>query len=93
MDDPIMVEVKDLHFSRGNTDIFRGVDLQIPLGEITAIMGPSGTGKTTLLKSLFAAERPSEGQVLVLGRNVGCLGERAIPALRRRQPNPLRKGE
>ncbi len=47
-------------------------------------MGPSGAGKTTLLKLLFAAERPSEGQIVVLGRNIARLGRTAIPPLRRR---------
>lgn len=60
------------------------VTLEVAKGEFVFLTGSSGAGKTTLLKSLFAAERPSEGQVLVLGRNVGRLGERAIPALRRR---------
>jgi len=60
------------------------VTLEVQKGEFVFLTGSSGAGKTTLLKSLFAAERPSEGQVLVLGRNVGRLGERAIPALRRR---------
>lgn len=60
------------------------VTLEVAKGEFVFLTGSSGAGKTTLLKSLFAAERPSEGQVLVLGRNVGRLGERGIPALRRR---------
>jgi len=60
------------------------VTFEIAKGELVFLTGSSGAGKTTLLRSLFAAERPSEGQVLVLGRNVGRLSERAIPALRRR---------
>ena len=53
-------------------------------GELVFLTGASGAGKTTLMKLLFAAERPSEGQILVLGRNIGRLGEGAVPALRRR---------
>jgi cell division transport system ATP-binding protein len=60
------------------------VNLEVAKGEIVFLTGPSGAGKTTLLKLLFAAARPSEGQILVLGRNVGRLSESAIPALRRR---------
>jgi cell division transport system ATP-binding protein len=48
------------------------------------LTGPSGAGKTTLLKLILAAERPSEGQIVVLGRNIARLGERAVPRLRRR---------
>ena len=44
------------------------------------LTGPSGAGKTTLMRLLFAAERPSEGQILVLGRNVARIGERGDSA-------------
>jgi len=60
------------------------VSLEVRKSEFIFLTGASGAGKTTLLKLLFAAERPSEGQILVLGRNVGRLREHAIPALRRR---------
>ncbi|MCU7938786.1 MAG: ATP-binding cassette domain-containing protein, partial [gamma proteobacterium symbiont of Bathyaustriella thionipta] len=48
--DKTLVRIRDLHFSRGHSKIFNGIDIDIPKGKITAIMGPSGTGKTTLLK-------------------------------------------
>jgi cell division transport system ATP-binding protein len=53
-------------------------------GEFVFLTGPSGAGKTTLLKLIFAAERPSEGQIVVLGRNIARLGAGAVPELRRR---------
>lgn len=62
----------------------RDLSVEIRKGELVFLSGPSGAGKTTLMKLLFAAERPSEGQILVLGRNVARLGERRIPGLRRR---------
>jgi cell division transport system ATP-binding protein len=60
------------------------VSLELGRGEFVFLTGSSGAGKTTLLKLLFAAARPSEGQIVVLGRNIARLGERAIPDLRRR---------
>jgi len=60
------------------------VSLEFAKGEFAFLTGPSGAGKTTLLELLFGAEQPSEGQIVVLGRNISRLGNRAIPQLRRR---------
>jgi cell division transport system ATP-binding protein len=62
----------------------RDVSLEVGRGEFLFLTGPSGAGKTTLLKLLLAVEQPSEGQIVVLGRNIARLGEVAIPDLRRR---------
>jgi len=67
----------------GGMYALRDVSLEFRKGEFVFLTGPSGAGKTTLLKLLFAAERPSEGQIVVLGRNIARLGESAIPSLRR----------
>ena len=63
----MLVRIRGLHFSRGRRKIFDGIDMDIPRGEITAIMGPSGTGKTTLLKLISAQLRPDAGSIEVDG--------------------------
>lgn len=84
MIDSPLVEVKGLHFSRAGKAIFRGVEMQIPCGRITAIMGPSGTGKTTLLKLIGGQLAPDVGRVLVGGQDVHSLSRKTLFALRRR---------
>lgn len=80
----ILVDIRDLHFSRGDRVIFDGVDVQIPRGGITAIMGPSGTGKTTLLRLIGGQLRADSGQVCVDGQEVQTLGHEGLYRLRRR---------
>jgi len=60
------------------------VTLEVGKGEFVFLTGSSGAGKTTMLELLFAAERPTEGQILVLGRNIARLRGGGVPALRRR---------
>ncbi|GEK47058.1 MULTISPECIES: ABC transporter ATP-binding protein [Halomonadaceae] len=84
MTDTPLVEVDDLHFSRGDKEIFRGVSMRIPRGKITAIMGPSGTGKTTLLKLIGAQLAPDAGRVRIDGQDVHALSRKALFRLRRR---------
>ncbi|MBZ9568112.1 MULTISPECIES: ABC transporter ATP-binding protein [Modicisalibacter] len=84
MDDSLLVDVEGLHFSRGEKEIFRGLDLQVPRGKITAIMGPSGTGKTTLLKLIGGQLYPDAGRVRIAGQDVHRLPRRTLFRLRRR---------
>src|SRR5688572_5665697 len=63
--------------------ILSDVTLAVEKGEFIWLTGPSGAGKSTLLKLLFCAERPSDGQILVGGRNIGRIGQSGIPFLRR----------
>lgn len=79
-----LVEVEDVHYSVGGRTIFSGLTLSIPRGRITAIMGPSGTGKTTLLRLITAQIAPDRGQVLVWGRDLAQLGSSEVFALRKR---------
>ncbi len=58
-------------------------NLHVPKGDFVFITGPSGAGKSTLLKLIFAEERPTNGQILVHGRNIARLPTSRIPTLRR----------
>jgi phospholipid/cholesterol/gamma-HCH transport system ATP-binding protein len=64
--------------------IFRQLDIAIRRGEVTAIMGPSGTGKTTLLRLITGQYRADTGRVVVEGRDVAGLSRRELYAMRRR---------
>lgn len=82
-DNPL-VRVSGLHFSHGPRVIYDNVDVVIPRGKITAIMGPSGTGKTTLLRIIGGQWRPNSGSVEFDGINVHRLGTRELFNLRKR---------
>lgn len=79
-----LFEIRDVHYSVGGRAIFSGLSLSIPRGRITAIMGPSGTGKTTLLRLMTGQLKPDRGRVLFDGVDVARLNRRELYALRRR---------
>ncbi len=79
-----LVSVHNLTFSRGQKKIFDDISLEFERGKITAIMGPSGTGKTTLLKIIGGQLFPEKGTVTVNGRNVHHLKRDELYTLRKR---------
>lgn len=79
-----MISCRDLHKSFGGHGVLRGVDLDFPTGEITVVLGPSGTGKSVLLKHLIGLLFPDRGDVLVGGRSLRTLKLRELLELRRR---------
>jgi ABC transport permease subunit len=79
-----LIKIRGLRFFRGERAIFDGVDIDIPRGKVTAIMGPSGTGKTTLLKLIGGQLRPQAGTIHVDGQNVHELGTDDLYKLRMR---------
>jgi putative ABC transport system ATP-binding protein len=85
---PPIYEVRNASksFRKGPSDVraVSGVSLEIGAGEFVALEGPSGSGKTTLLQLLGALDRPSEGQVLFEGRDLGTLGDGELAELRLR---------
>ena len=79
-----VVDVRGVRYLTGSRAIFDGLDLSVARGSITAVMGPSGTGKTTLLRLLTGQIWPAAGTVQVLGQDVGSLNTRELFALRKR---------
>jgi cell division transport system ATP-binding protein len=80
-----MIQV--LHLSKiygPNRSALTDITLAIATGELAFVSGPSGAGKSTLLKLLFREEEPSEGQILIDGRNIARLSSRGVAHLRRK---------
>lgn len=77
-----LIKIENLTFSRGDRKIFHDFSLDIPKGKVTAIMGPSGTGKTTLLKIIAGQLQPDSGRVWVNNQEVHQLKRRALYDLR-----------
>ena len=84
MTDPAMViDARDVTLTLGETAILRGVDLSVSRGESVALLGASGSGKSSLMAVLTGLERASGGQVLVDGLDFGRLDEDALAKARR----------
>lgn len=79
-----LVKIRGLHFARGSSKIFTGVDIDIPGGKITAIMGPSGTGKTTLLKLIGGQIKPQQGTIHFHGENIPSMRTRKLYEVRKK---------
>ena len=79
-----LVEIRGLRFAQPGRVLFDGIDLDIPRGRVTAIMGPSGTGKTTLLRMMGGQIRPQAGSLRFAGEEVVGASRRRLYAMRRR---------
>ncbi|MEP3351363.1 MAG: ATP-binding cassette domain-containing protein [Marinomonas sp.] len=78
------IDVKNLSFFRGGRVIYEDISLTIPKGKITAVMGPSGTGKTTLLRLIAAQLEPDSGSILINGENVHSLSRTDLYKVRKK---------
>jgi len=76
--DKTLVKIKNLEFSHAENTIFKGLNIQITQGHIVAIMGPSGTGKTTLLKIIGGQLWPDSGEVIFAGQNIHKLSTKEL---------------
>jgi phospholipid/cholesterol/gamma-HCH transport system ATP-binding protein len=79
-----IVEIRGLHYAVSGRSIFDGLDMDIPPGRVTAVMGPSGTGKTTLLRLITGQVRADSGSIQVAGENMRTLRRAGLYTLRRR---------
>ena len=82
--DDNLVSIRNLRFLRADKIIFDNVSMDIPRGKITAIMGPSGIGKTTLLRLIAGQLRPETGEIVVDGQRIHYLERRQLFELRKR---------
>ena len=79
-----LIKIRGLRFARNDRWIFDDIDIDIPRGKVTSIMGPSGTGKTTLLRLIGGQLRPHAGTIEVDGLNVPSLKTSELYTLRKR---------
>ncbi|PKF50832.1 phospholipid ABC transporter ATP-binding protein MlaF [Enterovibrio nigricans] len=92
MSDENLVEVRELTFSRGERMIFDNVSLTVPVGKVTAIMGPSGIGKTTLLRLIGGQLLPESGDVMFGGQNIPTLSRSRLYEVRKRMSMLFQSG-
>ncbi|MBW0143754.1 ABC transporter ATP-binding protein [Sphingomicrobium clamense] len=84
-----LIRLSDIHLTLGQgparTDILKGIDLEVGEGEHLAILGPSGSGKSSLMAVIAGLERASKGQVELLGNDIAGMNEDALARLRGRE--------
>ncbi|WDZ95509.1 ABC transporter ATP-binding protein [Herbaspirillum sp. WKF16] len=81
---PNIVEIRDLHFRYGDRPILSGLHMDFPRGKVVAVMGGSGSGKTTILRLIGGQLQPQQGTLAVDGENVPGLDTKQLYLLRRK---------
>ena len=87
-----LVSIKSLTFQRDQRIIFDDVNLSIPKGKITAIMGPSGIGKTTLLRLIGGQISPDQGEIWFDGDNIPVLSRQRLYQVRKKMSMLFQSG-
>lgn len=79
-----LVEIRNLHFGYGGREILSGLNMDFPRRKLVAVMGGSGSGKTTILKLIGGQIRAQQGHVSVAGQHIAALDTEALYAMRRK---------
>lgn len=79
-----LVDISDLHFRYGERPILSGINMQFGRGKVIAVMGGSGSGKTTILRLIGGQLTAQSGSIRVAGKDIGALDRRGLYAIRRR---------
>ncbi|MFK8256972.1 phospholipid ABC transporter ATP-binding protein MlaF [Erwinia sp. AnSW2-5] len=87
-----LVDVRGVSFSRGNRPIFDNISLTVPKGKVTAIMGPSGIGKTTLLRLIGGQIPPDSGEIWFNGENIPTLSRSRLYEARKKMSMLFQSG-
>jgi phospholipid/cholesterol/gamma-HCH transport system ATP-binding protein len=87
-----LIQIRDLSFSHGDRLLYDNISLDIPKGKITALMGPSGIGKTTLLRLIGGQIKPDEGQILFDGVDIPKLNRHDLYDIRKRMSMLFQSG-
>lgn len=87
-----LVEIQDMSFYRGTRAIYKNMSLSVPKGKIIAIMGPSGIGKTTLLRLIGGQLKPQSGRILFDGENIAELSRSRLYEVRKRMSMLFQSG-
>ena len=88
----LLVSMRNASLSFGDRVILDGIDIDIPRGKVTTIMGPSGTGKTTALRLITGQLTSSTGEVIVDGQNIAKLRRDELFELRKRMGMMFQSG-
>ena len=87
-----LIEIENLTFKRGERIIYNDISLSIPTGKVTGIMGPSGIGKTTLLRLIGGQIKPDSGKILFTGKDIPSLSRSDLYETRKRMSMLFQSG-
>lgn len=87
-----LIEIRGMSFTRGERLIFADINMTVPRGKVTAIMGPSGIGKTTLLRLIGGQLAPDTGEIWFDGDNIPALSRQRLYDVRKKMSMLFQSG-